>query len=199
MHWLATVAKRLHVNPRDSSLDDSPVRFLGSFNLPPQIKSRMRQLHWNCCLLYLAQFLGLLTEDEVEIMEQQPGFAIMPRDEALTRVICAAKHSRMEELGLRDSALARWVNVAYGLRSMAVDYEPSGKVHSINIFHAVPLKQVVASREEWISEHLCQWRYFSRTEPRFYAVGGAYYTMLGPEHVAEFAGKLKAVMKLRGV
>ena len=193
------VAKRLHVNPKDSSLDDSPVRFLGSFNLPPHIKSRMRQLHWNCCLLHLAQCTGLLTEDEVEIMEQQPGFAIMPRDEALIHVICATEHSRMKELGLGDSALARWVNFAYGLQSMAVDYEPSGKVHSIDIFPAVPLKQAAASREEWISEHLGQWRNFSRTEPRFYAVGGAHYTMLGPEHVAEFAGKLKAVMKMRGV
>lgn len=42
--------------------DGSEVRFLGSFNLPPHIKTRKKQLSWNICLLHLSYFLGLTTE-----------------------------------------------------------------------------------------------------------------------------------------
>ena len=42
------------------------VAFLGSFNLPPHIKSRMRQLNWTECLLNLAYFLELITEEHAQ-------------------------------------------------------------------------------------------------------------------------------------
>ncbi|KAI1074272.1 acetyl-CoA synthetase-like protein [Whalleya microplaca] len=42
--------------------ESQEVRFLGSFNLPPHIKTRMRQLSWNVCLIHLAQFLDLVCE-----------------------------------------------------------------------------------------------------------------------------------------
>ena len=38
------------------------VSFLGSFNLAPHIKTRMRQLDWKECLLHLSYFLDLMTE-----------------------------------------------------------------------------------------------------------------------------------------
>lgn len=38
------------------------VSFLGSFNLPPHIKTRMRQLDWKECRLHLSYFLDLMTE-----------------------------------------------------------------------------------------------------------------------------------------
>ncbi|KAI0173697.1 acyl-protein synthetase [Hypoxylon sp. FL1284] len=178
----------------------SAVRFLGSFNLPPHIRSRMRQLNWNMCLLHLAQFLGLMTEDAVEAMEQErSGFGMTTRDGALERVVGAADGGRMEELGLEEGALARWANVAYGLQSMAVDYEPSGQVDGIDVFHAIPLKWAAPSREEWVSGHLSKWRDFSRTEPRVHAVGGTHYTLIGPEHVAGFTVKLKAALAARGI
>lgn len=190
-------AKRIQAGTGGTA--DSLVRFLGSFNLPPHIKSRMRQLSWNMCLLHLTQFLGLTTEEDVEDMARDPGFSTAAREDSLAQVLGASDRHRMDDLGLGDAALARWADVAYGLQSMAREYEPSGRVDGIDVFHAIPLKRAAASREEWVDVHLSRWKNFSRTEPRMHAVGGAHYTMIAPDHVVGFAAKLKEALRARGI
>ncbi|KAI1089147.1 acetyl-CoA synthetase-like protein [Rostrohypoxylon terebratum] len=178
------------------------VGFLGSFNLPPHIKMRMRQLSWNMCLLHLSQFLGLVSAsfaDEESAAPSDSPYRRATRREALARVLETVEESRMRDLGLGARELARWADVAHGLQSMAVDYEPSGVVPSIDVFHAEPLKVAAPSREVWVTEHLSRWKDFSRSEPRFHEVGGAHYTMIGPEYVANFSQKLKAALYSRGV
>jgi acyl-CoA synthetase (AMP-forming)/AMP-acid ligase II/thioesterase domain-containing protein len=185
------------------------VRFLGSFNLPPNIKMRMRQLNWNMCLLHLAYFLGLTAEDSHQVLEREhheqgtgsrpQGFSALGRERALARVLGISDPQRMGELGLSEGELTRWADVAYGLQSMAVDYEPTGAVGSIHVFHAEPLRVVAASRQEWLRDHLSKWADFSRSAPTFTQVGGAHYTMLGPEHVSGFAPRLKEALRASGV
>lgn len=85
------------------------------------------------------------------------------------------------------------------MQSMASDYNPDGMVDVLDVFHAIPLKMAAASREEWVTKHLSRWRDFCRTEPRLYAVGGAHYTMLGPDHVSGFSLTLQAALKARGL
>ncbi|KAI0139124.1 acetyl-CoA synthetase-like protein [Hypoxylon sp. NC0597] len=177
------------------------VRFLGSFNLPPHIKTRMRQLGWNMCLLHLAQFLGLITEEftENEVVEKDSPYRQASRSEALARVLELADDIRLHDLGLGPQELARWADVAYGLQSMATEYDPSGSVGVIDIFHAEPLKVAAPSREEWVSKQLSKWSDFCRSEPRFHEIGGAHYTMIGEEHVHSFSEKLRAALAARGV
>jgi len=117
------------------------------------------------CLLHLTQFLGLKPEEDVENIEQNSGFSAAPSSDALVQIVRAADDDRMEELGLKDVAPARWSNVTYGLRSMAVEYEPMGQVDSIDIFHVIPLQQAATSREEWVDERLSKWQDFSRPSP----------------------------------
>ncbi|KAM7191680.1 acetyl-CoA synthetase-like protein [Rhypophila sp. PSN 637] len=179
-------------------LESSPgteVRFLASFNLPPHIKTRMRQLNWNTCLLNLAQFLALITEN----CEDRDVQSATCHDHALARLRLLADSERMQELGLTEQALERWVDVAYSLQSMAVHYEPSGRVRFIDVFHAEPLRAAAKSRNEWVTEQLSRWGDFSHTEPRFHAVGGAHYTMLSPNHVAGFAETLQKALTERGL
>lgn len=188
------IAKKL------DSLDTAPgrgVKFLGSFNLPPHIKSRMRQLSWNICLLNLSQFLGLLTEDYAEKKEE--AYRAQSRSTALATIMDAADPGRLEELGLGGAELARWATVAFGLQSMAVDYEPLGAVGAIDIFHAMPLKIAASSRQEWIEVHLSRWKEHCQSEPRFHEVGGAHYTMIAPDHVLNFSDKLKRALQARGL
>lgn len=175
------------------------VRFLGSFNLPPHIKSRIRQLGWNACLLHLSHFLGLVTEDVSDAMEADAAFAALPRAAAMDGVLAVSDRARLDELGLDEPALARWADVAFGLQSMAADYDPSGVVDNIDVFHAVPLRAAAASRAEWLRDHLSRWADFVREPPRFHAVQGAHYTMIGPEYVRSFAGTLVGALKARGV
>lgn len=103
----------------DSVDGESSVRFLGSFNLPPHIKTRMRHLNWNMCLLHLAYFLNLTTEEYAEICEDK-GFRALSRSEALTQVLQEADEPRMEELGLGEKELVRWADVAFSLQVSAL-------------------------------------------------------------------------------
>ncbi|KAK3997736.1 hypothetical protein QBC44DRAFT_391877 [Cladorrhinum sp. PSN332] len=180
-----------------SQSGEEAVRFLGSFDLPPHIKDRMRQLGWNWCFLYLAQFVDAITEQQLE--DEEDSFLQLSRDEAFDRVMGIANVKRLEELGMDKETLLRWVNVAYELHHMAVDYEPSGTVNSIDVFHAHPLRIAAKSREEWVNDKLSRWKDFCTMAPRFHEVGGAHYTMLGPDYVAGFAKTLREALARRGI
>lgn len=106
---------------------------------------------------------------------------------------------RMSELGQDGTGLARWADIAYGLQSMAIDYDPSGSVGGMDVFDAAPLRAVAQTRGEWLEKHLQRWTEFCRTEPRFHSVEGAHYTMLGPEHVVSFAKTLRLALEARYV
>ena len=176
-------------------------RFLGAFNLPPYIKSRMQKLDWTECLLNLSYFLELITDEwalaispELHVVESTSGRAAV-----LARVVAASDHQRMYELGLDGTKLAKWADVALSLQSMAREYDPSGEVDSIDVFYAIPLISVSRNKEEWLRDHLRRWKEFSKTAPRFHEVDGAHYTMISPEHVFSFQKKLKRVLADRGL
>ncbi|KAI3339960.1 Alpha/Beta hydrolase protein [Ustulina deusta] len=175
--------------------EGASVQFLASFNLPPNIKIRMQQLNFNVCLLHLSYFLGLVTEEYADSIEEQ--FRELPN--AMVQLMGVADRSRMIELNLSEKKLAHWAEITFGLQSMAQEYEPGGKVKSMDVFHAIPLKAAAKSREDWLENYLKKWEDFSETEPRFYQVDGAHYTMIGPDHVASFAGTLKKALRARGL
>lgn len=90
-------------------------------------------------------------------------------------------------------------DVAYDLPRMAINYEPQGLVDVLDVSHANPLKSAAKSRKEWVEDHLSKWRYYCRSEPRLHEVGGAHYTMIGPDHVVAFAAKLMSALQARNV
>ncbi|MCJ1236909.1 hypothetical protein MMC14_004892 [Varicellaria rhodocarpa] len=173
------------------------VRFLGCLNLPPHIKTRMRQLGWTECLLNLAYFLDLITEQRA--YEAGPGLQGSSREEALAYVVDMAAPARMAELALTSEALIKWVDVAFALQSMARDYEPTDSVGSIDVFYAIPLRTAARSKKEWLDEHLSKWADFCRSTPVLHEVGGAHYTMIGSEHVGTFQAVLRRVLEDRGL
>ncbi|KAH6663533.1 hypothetical protein B0J14DRAFT_630842 [Halenospora varia] len=173
------------------------VKFLGVFNLPPHIKSRMRQLNWVECILHLSYFLDLITEKHSRALADDLKFS--PKEEVLANVLTSADPRRVAELSLSPIALVNWANLAYALQSMAVDYEPSELVADMDVFYCTPLAVVAASREQWLEEHLSQWKNFARGEVGYHEVGGEHYTMLGKEHVYSFQKMLKRVLRARGL
>ena len=173
------------------------VAFLGVFNLPPHIKSRMRQLNWVECILHLSYFLDLITEAQSRVLAEE--LYLSPREEVLAHVLTHVDPRRLAELSLTPIALVNWANLAYALQSMAVDYEPAGSVATMDVFYCTPLAVVATSREQWLQEHLSLWRGFVRGDVGFHEVGGEHYTMLGKEHVFTFQKTLKRVLKARGL
>ncbi|KAL3472346.1 acetyl-CoA synthetase-like protein [Aspergillus californicus] len=173
------------------------VKFLGSFNLPPHIKLRMRALDYRECLLHLAFFLDLMTESRSrELAEELKG---QSREDIFEKVMSNANPARRAGLAFSDEYLKRWACLAYKLHGLAVNYDPSGTSPSMDIFYNTPLAIAAASKEEWLDEHLSKWSDFTRSKPEYYEVPGRHYTMLLPENVFEFQRILRGVLQARGL
>ena len=172
------------------------VRFLGSFNLPPHIKYRMRQLDFIEVLLNLSYFLNLMSEEYAHAIS--PAMHELSRDEVFEHIASIAAPERLAELNIDVRGLEQWATLAYHLQSIAQDYDPTGTARSIDIFCAVPLAAVARSCDEWVTKHLNKWGDFAH-EMRLHHVEGAHYTMLSPENVATFQKTLKKALAARGV
>ena len=173
------------------------VRFLGSLNLPPHIKYRMRQLDWTEVLLNLSYFLDLINDSYAHAVS--PAMHMLARPQILTHVLQVAPEHRLEELAMTPEKLEKWADLAHQMQYMARDYEPSGSVASMDVFYAIPLSAVAKSKSEWLENHLSKWSEFVASPPQFHEVDGAHYTMIGPEHVVSFQKKLKGVLQARGL
>jgi acyl-CoA synthetase (AMP-forming)/AMP-acid ligase II/thioesterase domain-containing protein len=177
------------------------VQFLGSFDFPPHI--RMPQQGWNMWFLNLAHVLGVVSEEQIaEVDDSDMNYRALSRLEAFERVLAVADHEKWRQLGLTQNPLDKWVDVAYGLQSMVADYEPVGKVAcGVDVFHAEPMSIIAGSKEEWVTM-LGRWSSFCEDGEaglRLHEVGGAHYTMIGPEYVEGFVVKFRAALAARGV
>ena len=172
------------------------VNLLGSFNLPPHIKMRMKQLDWIEVALNLSCFLDLYSEEyqaEISLSMHE-----MENQEVLNFVMEKAPQARLAQLSLTRAKLQRWISLAHAMHNAACEYELSGSVAGIDVFYCTPLASVGRDRQRWLEEYLSKWVNFSREEPRFHEVEGAHYTMLDAENVRSFQAKLKAVLVERG-
>jgi thioesterase domain-containing protein len=175
------------------------VRFLGVFNLPPHIKFRMRQLDWRECLLNLAYFLDLITEQRAQELSHEMRSQGLSGGEALDYIMQIADPVRLAELSLTADAISNWAGLAYAMQRMAVEYEPQNKVHGMDVFYCTPLAAITNSRQKWLEQYIKPWGEFCKTQPRFHEVDGSHYTMIGPNHVLTFQKKLKHVLLERNI
>jgi acyl-CoA synthetase (AMP-forming)/AMP-acid ligase II/thioesterase domain-containing protein len=177
------------------------VAYCGSWNLPPHIKFRMRELLWDECVIHLFYFVGLMDEATAYTHKTQL-CEFNKQGRRLDAIRYLRQHSdaaRWEELGLSEEYYLLWVGLASNMQGLAVDYEPTGNVNSMDIFVADPLSHVAKDRKDWIETRLSAWKDFVRTEVRFHDVQGAHYTMLNPGYVANFAETLRRVLRERGL
>ncbi|KAI9037667.1 non-ribosomal peptide synthetase [Aspergillus affinis] len=177
--------------------DGEEVKFLGSFNLPPHIKQRMRQLDWSAGLSQISHFCDIISEDRSREMvsELRP----LPKSEQIARVLAEADPVRTAALGLSQASLHTWVNVSFSLQKIGWEYDPSGTVSHIDVFFCDPLRDVASSRHEYRYTKLNHWADFVRNDLQFHEVDGAHYTMIMPENVPKFQQTLKNVLAARGL
>ncbi|KAI1452817.1 acetyl-CoA synthetase-like protein [Annulohypoxylon moriforme] len=177
------------------------VRFCGAWNLPPHIKSRMRELLWDECVIHLFYFVGLM--DEATAYTHKPALCAFEREgrrlDAIRYLRMYSDPARWDELGLDEEYYLLWVGLASNMQGLAVDYEPEGSVANMDVFVADPLSHVAKNREDWIKNRLAAWKDFVRSDVRFHHVEGAHYTMLNPEYVVNFAKTLRKVLRERGL
>ncbi|KAF2215891.1 hypothetical protein CERZMDRAFT_35326 [Cercospora zeae-maydis SCOH1-5] len=184
-------AKRLN-----SDGNGNQVQFLASFNLPPHIQFRMRQLDWRACALHLGHFLGLLHDPDLDDDAGETGRAGHAR--TVQAIFDQAPPQRLSELALSVEGFQHWTNLAHQMQSMARDYEPGGRVSSMDVFYCHPLAVVAQSKQEWLDTHMSRWNDFA-SDVRWHEVGGEHYTMIDTDHVRSFMATFTKALSDRGV
>ena len=177
--------------------NNDTVQFLGSFNLPPHIKHRMRMLDRTAGLLHIAHFCGIITEQRSEELIDE--LRELPQPEQVTKLLSESDQQRCADLALTHESLLNWTNVAWSLQKIGWEYEPSGSVSHMDIFYCQPLKVVARTREEYRKTKLNHWVDFIRDNLTFHEVDGEHYTMIGPDHVLKFQRTLKKALAARGL
>ena len=106
----------------ESQKDEVP--FLGSFDLSPHIKPRMRELDWVEVALTLSYFPCLMTEEHAHkislIMHK------LSHDELLDYILQRAAKYRLLELSLGKAKFTTWISVAHSMHYSAREYIPQG-------------------------------------------------------------------------
>lgn len=161
------------------------VDFVGSFNLPPHIKYRMDELDFVETAANLAFFLALI--DKKQSLDLPGKLRHLSRSEQLAHFIDIAPRARLEELDLTLEKFTAWAELADGLTDLGRTYAPGGRVRTMSVFYAVPLR---GTKQDWLDNELSRWREHS-DEVRFLDVPGEHYTLMGPQHVASFQSILR--------
>ena len=125
------------------------VRFLASVNRPPHVHPRLRCVQWSDCLVNLAYFVEVISEDVFRVLLTE--LEGLSKADAITRLIREAEQTRLVALGLDGSKLQNWANVTLSLQDLARQYQPGGSVGQMDVFYCDPLEMVGATREEWLS------------------------------------------------
>lgn len=177
--------------------DADRVQFLGSFNLPPHIKTRMQRLDWTAGMVHIAHFCSIITElrSEELVHELRP----LPHDEQVARLLEVSDPQRCTELALTHAGLHNWTDVSWSLQKIGWEYDPSGEVAHMDIFYCQPLKDVAHTRTEYRKDHLNHWVHFIRDDVKFWEVDGQHYTMIDSNHVHKFQQTLKKALAARGL
>lgn len=163
------------------------VDFVGSFNLPPHIKYRMDELDAVEGAVNLAFFLSLIDKKQSEELPGQLR-AALPEQDPCAHLITIAPPDRLNELDLDLAKFKAWAALAQSLLTMGRSYVPSGRVESMTVFYAIPLR---GTKENWLNNELKCWDHFTRSPNRYVDVAGEHYTLMGPKHVATFQAVLR--------
>jgi acyl-CoA synthetase (AMP-forming)/AMP-acid ligase II/thioesterase domain-containing protein len=165
------------------------VDFVGVFNLPPHIKYRMEELDFVEGAVNLALFLSLITKQQAEELPGKLRDSLPGKRHQLEALMDVSSKERLAELDLDLPKFTAWADLTQSLLKMGREYEPSGNVRSLSVFYAIPLR---GTKEDWLNTQLKVWDEFTREPNRFIDVPGEHYTLMGPEHVAEFQAILRA-------
>lgn len=162
------------------------VDFIGIFNLPPNIKYRMVELDLVEGAVNLAFFLSLI--DKKQSQELPAWLRARPDINHNEWLVNQAPPERLAELDIDLAKFTAWADLAQSLLTMGRSYEPSGRVESLSVFYAIPLR---GTKDDWLANELRRWDDFSRSANRYIEVAGEHYTLMSLKHVASFQAKLR--------
>lgn len=177
------------------------VIFLATLDQPPN-KKRIKAYDWYECVLSVAFFLGLCTEEYAyESMERMRKY---PQEDVLRHILKIAPEERVRELRMTAQKLDTWANLALGLKVATEEYEVQGKVPEMDIFWTEPLAagggagMLAKNKEEWREGFIGKWDGYVG-EARYHFCEGGHRTLIKPPFLAGFHKKFMKVVRERGL
>lgn len=172
------------------------VAFLGGFDFPPILKPLLSGLDFPVTVSVLSHFLGLL--DKEQSVELPGKLRELPREQQLQTVMDLAPRKRLAELDLDLEKFTVWMTLADKLKKIRAEYELSGTVPSMTVFHGttppplpvfndVPPEQ---AEQAWL-DRLHDWDRFTAGGARYIRVPGEHHTLTAPPHVTVFQALLR--------
>lgn len=159
------------------------VKFLGVIDQPPSIKMRMHYSNWTNVVLTLAAFLDII--DDKYAAEIYRSMSKLSNDAVLDHILSCTTPAHVKAVAITKQKLSNWALLALNKHTVARDYEPTGKVQSLDVFYAAAPDVFYAnSSDEMLEKHIGKWESFVETTPRFHRVSGTPNDMIRPVHVA---------------
>jgi len=105
-------------------------------------------------------------------------------------------------MNMTPQKLENWANLALQLKKNSAEWDPEGKVGTMDVFYTEPLRGLVKADtvEEWYEGFMSKWMGF--VEKRgllFWRVGGGHRGMIGEEHLGAFLEVFEKAMEHRGI
>ncbi|TVY37659.1 Microperfuranone synthase [Lachnellula subtilissima] len=181
------------------------VKFLGVLDQQPAVKEKARTFDWYKVVLHIAFFLDLM--DEEYALSYLAEAQTLSHEDVLNHIMALAPASRLHELGMTKAKIDNWAHIAFGLKQIVCDYDPTGEVHCIDVFYTTPMapdgSALAVSLDEWFSRSISKWDGFvdvgSGGDARYHVVEGTHRTMISPPNLHSFHKIFTTAMEERGL
>jgi acyl-CoA synthetase (AMP-forming)/AMP-acid ligase II/thioesterase domain-containing protein len=173
------------------------VKFCGSIDYSPYVKHHVENLNWVDVMLHISFFLGLITEEKM--LALTPSLRALPHQEAIAHILEVGCKERVKALAMDAEKLTLMTDIGENFRKGVATYDPLGSVQSVDVFVADPPKYAARDRRDWRENKLGRWREFSRGEVVFHDCMGVHAKMMDREYIVDFARKMKAALRQRGI
>ncbi|GLZ30673.1 peptide synthase [Lentzea sp. NBRC 105346] len=172
------------------------VAFLGCIDFPPILRPLLTGLDFPVTISVLALFLGLITPEQSRAFPAR--LRGLPFERQCAEVIGAASQRRLAELDMNLEKFTNWMTLAESLKEIRVEYELSGTVPAITVFHGaepppLPIFDGVGQAEGervWL-ERLHDWDEFSDEPVRYVRVPGEHHTLTTRPHVVTLQSRMR--------
>ncbi|MEU6389498.1 non-ribosomal peptide synthetase [Streptomyces sp. NPDC046939] len=172
------------------------VAFFGCIDFPPLLRPLLSGLDFPVTISVLALFLGLITPEQSRKLPTE--LRGLPTREQLAQVVRAASERRLLELDMDAEKFTNWMTLAESLKAVRAEYDPSGTLPQITVFHGaepppLPIFDDMPADEAkvlWL-ELLHGWDKFSDQPVRYFQVPGEHHMLTTRPHAVTLQARLR--------
>lgn len=172
--------------------NNDKVQFLASIDQPPHFKWWAKLTNWYYGAMTISYYMNLIDADYRK--SALPEMQKKTHEEVLTHIMEHAGPARVKDAGMSPEYLDNWAILANEMKLIAREYDPAGRVATLDIFHVDPAKV----EGEWPHKDIRKWEEFAE-DIKFHVVPGGHSTLIRQPNVLGLYKVLKNAWEERGL